>query len=589
MALPNTNTGGVTAVKRLRLWYALLIGIVVIFCVRLFYLQVIRYDYYRTAALSDQLKQYEIPANRGVIKAYDGSAVLPIVLNQKLYTVVADPATVENPERVAEKLLPIIGGKLDDRIAQLKTKKSRYVILAKKLSDAQRSTIAAMKFKGIFTEIHYYRTYPQGSLAAQVLGFVNDDNSGEYGVEQALNKQLDGTPGQLKAITDARGIPLASSKNNIEIAPQNGKDVVLTLDIAMQHQLEQILADGVKKANSSAGSAIIMDPRTGAIKAMADFPTFDPAEYYKVEDGSVFQNSAVSQPIETGSIMKTLTTVAAIDQGVVSKDTTYSDPGFWMVDGFRIQNVEEEGGAGTRSVNDIINLSLNTGATWELMQMGGGSINLKARQALYDYFTKHYMLGKATGIEQGYEADGYIPKPEDNGAGINLTYANMAFGQALTATPLQMGAAISAVVNGGTYYQPHLVDSTVAADGTTTKTKPVVKGSNIIKSSTLPQFLSIMEYSVQHHNFNPNFDTSKYQVGGKTGTAQIAKQGGGYRDDAYNGTYLGYVGGKDIQYVIVVFVKEPHVGTYAGIGAAQPIFSKLAHMLIDNSYVVPKN
>ncbi|MDB5169492.1 MAG: putative Peptidoglycan glycosyltransferase [Candidatus Saccharibacteria bacterium] len=589
MALPNTNTSGVTAVKRLRLWYALLIGIVAIFCIRLFYLQVIRYDYYRTAALSDQLKQYEIPPSRGVIKAYDGSSVLPIVLNQKLYTVYADPTFIKNPEQVAEKLVPIIGGKLDDRISQLKTKKTRYVILAKKVSPAQRDKILALQYPGIGTETHNYRTYPQGSLAAQVLGFVNDDGKGKYGIEQALNKELSGTPGQLKAITDARGIPLASSKNNIEIAPQNGKDVVLTIDVAMQHQAESILADGLKNAHSSAGSVIIMDPRTGAIKAMADAPTFNPAEYYKVEDGSVFQNGAVSNPIETGSIMKTLTTVAAIDQGVVNKDTTYSDPGFWLVDGFRIQNVEEEGGAGTRSVNDIINLSLNTGATWELMQMGGGKLDAKGRQAWYDYLTKHFLLGKATGIEQGYEADGYIPSPEDNGAGINLTYANMAFGQALTATPLQMGAAISAVVNGGTYFQPHLVDSTDNADGTTTKTKSVVKASNIIKPGTLPQFLSIMEYSVQHHNFNPNFDTGKYQVGGKTGTAQIAKQGGGYRDDAYNGTYLGYVGGNDIQYVIVVFVKEPHVGTYAGIGAAQPIFSKLAHMLIDNSYVVPKH
>jgi cell division protein FtsI/penicillin-binding protein 2 len=592
MALPNTNTGsnsGQSAIKRLRVWYGLLIVVVAVFGVRLFYIQIIKYDFYRNAALSDQLKQYEIPAARGVIKAYDRDSILPLVLNQKLYTVYADPTYIKNPDTVADKVAPIIGTKQDSVLKLIKTKKTRYVILAKKVSAAQRDKLLALKFPGVGTEQQNYRTYPQGSLAGQVLGFVNDEGKGEYGIEQALNKELLGTPGHLKAITDARGIPLASSKNNVETSPTNGKDVVLTIDLAMQQQLETILAKGIKNANSTAGSAIIIDPRSGAVKAMANLPTYDPGQYYKVENGDIFQNPSVSQPIEVGSIMKTLTTVAALDQGVINGNSSYTDPGFWLVNGSRIQNVEEDGGAGTRTVNDIINLSLNTGATWELMQMGGGSLNEKARNAWYDYLTNHFMFGKQTGIEQGYEADGYIPKPVDTGSAINLTYANMAFGQALTATPLQMGAAMSAVVNGGTYYEPHLVDGMISGDGTETKKQPVVVAKNIIKQTTLDQFLPIMRYSVEHHNFNPNFDLSKYTLGGKTGTAQIAKPGGGYRDDAYNGTYLGFVGGDAIQYVVVVFVKEPHLGTYAGVGAAQPIFSSLTHMLIDDSYVTPKS
>jgi cell division protein FtsI (penicillin-binding protein 3) len=587
MALPNTNTGAV-AVKRIRIWYALLIAILAVFVIRLFYIQIIKYDYYRTAALSDQLKQYEVPATRGVIKAYDRGNILPFVLNQKLYTVYADPVYIKDADKVAHSIVPIIGGSESDRAKAMRTKKTRYVVLAKKVTPAQRDKILKLKFPGLGTEEHNYRTYPQGKLAAQLLGFVNDDGEGKYGIEQALNKELTGTPGLLKAITDARGVPLASSSNNIEVAPRNGDDLLLTIDLAMQQQVETILSDGLKKANSKAGSAIIIDPRTGAIKAMANLPTYDPAKYFKVENGDVFQNAAVSVPIEVGSIMKTLTTVAAIDQGVINGNSSYSDPGFWIVDGSRIKNVEEDGGGGTRTVNDIINLSLNTGATWELMQMGGGSLNAKGRMAWYNYMTKHFMLGRTTGVEQGYEAEGFIPDPTDGGSGINLTYANTTFGQAMTATAIQMAAAMSAVVNGGTYYQPRLIDGTIDASGKVSKKQPIVTAKNIIKRGTLEQFLPVMRYSVEHHNFNPNFDLNKYTVGGKTGTAQIAKSGGGYRDDAYNGTYLGFVGGEEVQYVIVVFVKEPHVGTYAGVGAAQPIFSKLTHMLIDNSYVRPK-
>jgi len=574
--LPNKNDLSST-VKRVRVWYALLTAILLIFGLRLFYLQVIQYGHYRAAALSDQLKQYQIPATRGVIRAHDGDNVLPLVLNQKLYTLYADPVYVKKPAETATKLAAIIGGDAGKYEDLMKTKDTRYVVLGKRLSGDQQAKIAALKEPGIGTVGQDYRTYPQGSLAAQVLGFVNDDGQGRYGVEQALNNQLKGAPGELKAITDASGVPLAASRDNVRVAPKNGQDVTLTIDLAMQQQLETILARDVKNAKAPAGSALIMDPNSGAIKAMANVPTYDPSKYADVTDASVFQNGAVAHDIEVGSTMKTLTTAAALDQSVIKPTTTYYDPASWLVDGFRITNIEEDGGAGTKSLYDLLNLSLNTGATWELMQMGGGKINLKARQAWYDYMTNHYMFGKPTGIEQGYESPGQVPSPKDNGAGINLTYANTAFGQAMTATPVQMGAALSAVVNGGTYYQPRLIDE-----------QPKIVKRHDIKSSTGQALIPMMQYVVDHHNFSPKFDQSAYMVGGKTGTAQIAKPNGGYYDNIYNGTYMGFVGGDQPQYVIVVFVYKPTIGGYAGTAAAQPVFGDLAHMLINNSYVTPK-
>ncbi len=165
-------------------------------------------------------------------------------------------------------------------------------------------------------------------------------------------------------------MPLAASRDNIDVAPVAGDIVVLTIDAAMQQQLETIVKNGNDRAKASGVSAIIMDPDTGAIKAMANYPSYDPSQYSSVTDPSLFQNAAVSQPIEVGSIMKIFVTSTALELGVIKANTTYYDPASWTIDGFKISNVEQDGGPGTRSIFDILNLSLNTGATWMLMQMG---------------------------------------------------------------------------------------------------------------------------------------------------------------------------------------------------------------------------
>lgn len=582
--------GSRSAILRVRVVYALVALVIGVFLVRSFYLQVIRHDFYKKAALTDQLREYQIPAARGVISAHNGDSVVPIVLNQKLYTVYADPTLVKKHSQAAETLAANLGGSASDYETKLRTKGTRYVVLAKKVSVDAKTAILKHKYPGIGAQETTYRTYPNGALASQLLGFVNNDGTGVYGVEQALNRKLSGTAGQLKAVTDINGVPLAANSDNIETAATPGDNVTLTIDVAMQKQLEGILQEGLKKAKSDKGSAVIMDPNNGAIKAMANWPTYDPSNYGDVSDSSVFNNAAVSSPLEVGSIMKVLTAAAALDQGAVTAGQTYQDPASWMVDEFKITNIEEDGGPGTKSITDILNLSLNTGATWLLMQMskpGGTEINKKGREAWYDYMSNHYRLGKETGVEQGYESAGVIPDPND-GYARDLKYANTTFGQGMTATPIQMAAALSAVVNGGTYYQPHLVEQTVDASGHATNVKTKVVQKNVVSSRVSHEIQDIMEYTVEHHYLRPAFNHGKYGVGGKTGTAQIAKQGGGYKDNDFNGTYMGYVGGDEPEYVIVVFVQEPKIAGYAGSQAAQPIFGSIGHMLIDNFGVAPK-
>lgn len=578
------------SIRRTRIVYVILACIFAVFILRAFYLQVVKYQFYHKAALSDQLKEYEIPAERGKIKAHMGDTTVPIVLNEKLYTIYADPALIKekDADKVANSLQEYLGGNAGDYKRKITQKDTRYVILAKKVAKDTKKKLFNLKYPGIAAEEQLYRTYPNSQLASQLLGFVNNEGKGVYGVEQALNNKLAGTNGELKAVTDINGVPLAANTGNILKSPVAGSDVTLTIDIGMQKQLEDILKKGVEKAKGKSANALIMDVNSGAVKAMANYPTYSPAKYGEVEDNATFNNGTVSNSIEIGSIMKALTTAAALDTGAVTPTQTYYDPSKYVIDDFTVKNIEEDGGPGTKSIKDILDLSLNTGATWELMQMGGGQLNMQGRQKWYDYMTEHFRFGKETGIEQGTESEGIVPRPENNGAGINLTYANTSFGQAMTATPVQSAAAMAAVVNGGTYYQPTLVDTFTDNKGKEVKQQPKVVKTGVVSQTTADELIPMLENVVSTHRFARKFDQSSYMVGGKTGTAQIAKPTGGYYENDYNGTYLGFVGGDKPQYVVVVFVNRPTVPGYAGTAAAQPIFGDLAHMLIDNFGVTPK-
>lgn len=589
MSPKNTNVK-IHSIKRIRIWYGALILIVSIFIIRLFYVQILKYDQYKDAALSDQLKQYQIPATRGLIEAQDGGQVVPIVLNQTLYTLYADPALIKNAKDSANKIAGVIGGSASTYASEMVTPDTQYVIMAKKITTNQSNKILGFKLPGIDTQSQDYRTYPEGSLASQVLGFVNASGQGEYGVEQALNKELSGTPGKVKAITDANGVPLAATSGNVEKPAVNGNNVVLTLNLGMQEQMEQILASEYKKTNSQGLSAIIMNPNTGQVDAMANYPTYNPANY-QTTNPALFQNAAVTNDIEPGSSMKSLTVPAALNQGVVQPSTTFYDPAHWVVDGFNITDIEQDGGPREQSISSILSLSLNTGAVWLLMQMGGGQIDSKGIEAWYNYMVNHYRLGQPTGIEQGYESPGYVPTPNLSDPSIDLTYADSAFGQGVQLTALQLAAADSSILNGGTYYKPTLVAQTVSPSGQVSVNQPKVEERNVVSPKVGSEMIPLLENVVTTY-FGEGFSymnfPSQYMVGGKTGTAQIAQPGGGYYANVYNGTYVGFVGGNQPQYVIVVFNIKPNVPGYAGSYGGQPVFADLAHMLINEGYVSPK-
>lgn len=572
---PSRQTSESTTVyfnaSRLNIWYGLILLVFALFLVRLFYLQVIQHNHYRVLAHQGQYKEYEIPADRGIIEAHDGNSVVPIVLNESVYTLFADPKYVKDPKKTADELARIIGGNANEYEEKMRAD-TRYAILAKKLPKEKHEEIDKLEIKGIGTRATPQRTYPQGSLASQILGFVDDEGEGKYGVEQYLNEQLKGKPGELKAITDAQGVPLIGAGDNVRRDPEQGKRTLLTIDLSMQKRVEDTLKTHLEQVRSKSGSVVVIDPSDGAIKAMANYPTYNPAEFNKVEDPAVFSNSAISSPMEPGSVMKTLTVAAGLDAGVVSPSTTYYDPSFYKIGDATVRNVEEDGGAATRSISDILRYSLNTGATYILMQLGGGSLNEQGRVKWHDYMTNHYQFGKKTGIEQGYEAEGYVPSPTE-GYGLDIQYANTSFGQGVNTSVLQVAAAFTAVINGGTYYRPHVIEPDDP------NKKDVVR-SDVVKPEVSEVLRQMSENAVQN-----NYRFLKrpgYKVGGKTGTAEVPKPEGGYYTDRYNGTFVGYVGGDTPQYVIMVRVDEPKVAGYAGTTAAAPLFGKTMDMLIQN-------
>lgn len=560
-----------------------LIGIVLVG--RLFYLQIIRHKYYDGLAIAEQQKKFTIPADRGSLYFRDGSEIVPGVLNSNVYTLFADPTEVKKPDEVSKIISGSLGLSRGGVKRNLLKKNTAYVVLAKRLTKQSVDRLFKQKSQliGVNVVAVPQRVYPEGELGAQALGFVNDEGDGQYGIEGALNKRLKGFEGVLKATTDVNGVPLSvDDRNSIAKAPKNGDDLVLTIDRNIQAKAEEALKVGLERSKATKGSVIVIDPNTGAVKAMANLPTYDPAKYYDVKDDAYekFQNRIVSSPYEAGSVVKTLTMATGINEGVVNKDSRFNNTGSVTVADSTIKNVEQDVN-GSRSMTDVLKYSLNTGVVHVLSQLGGGSINEQARTKLYDYFAGKYGFGAQTGIEQTGEVEGTIFRPNAE-QGNNVRYSNMAFGQGMDVTMTQVASAFASVVNGGNYYQPHLVEGTLEDDGSISSGEPKPLRSGVVNQATSDQIIEMTRTALYSSSAVNKLIKPGYNVGGKTGTSQtIDIKTGKYSDNNTIGSYLGFGGDTKPRYVIMVRVDDSKIGGYAGSAAAAPIFGDLSNWLID--------
>ncbi|MCA9350876.1 penicillin-binding protein 2, partial [Candidatus Saccharibacteria bacterium] len=502
---------------------------------------------------------------------------VPIVLNEDRYEIYADPRFVENKAEVAKKVSELTGLDKVDIEKKLNNEQSRYVILAKKVTADQKDKILSLKDEGVGAKEISIRNYPQGEFASQLLGFVNDDQQGQYGIEQSLNDVLAGKSGQLKAITDIRGVPLAVNNDNIQRQPQNGQNVNLTIDIGMQKITEDALAGAITRTRVAKASAVLIDADNGQVKAMANLPSFNPTDYQKVTDASLFSNLVVSGAWEPGSVMKPLILGAALNEGTLNPGSTYYDSMSVQVDDRTINN-SYPWGARTYSVQDIITKSLNTGAVHILKSLGGGDISDKARQTYYKYLTDRYRFNEPTGVEQTGESAGKVIGP-DEGYGLRVRYANMSFGQGLTVTPIQLASAYASLINGGKYYQPTLVESVENE-----VKKPTLLNSSVVSTTTSGEVKNILKTALETNNkaaVRPG-----YALGAKTGTAEIADGSGNYKTDAYNGVYVGFISGQNKTYVLLVRLDEPKSARFASSEAATT-WTEISNKLLDTYSIKP--
>ena len=571
--------------KRTDLIRVLLALCFILIVARMYDLQIISHQKYVDLAMSQQTMQNTIFAKRGEIYMMDGDNTTPVVMNEKVYTISVDPfllrseggKELKEDEAKIDQLVQGYAVNTWDKV--FANEASRYAVIAKNVPYERAKQIKEAKITGVYAQGSTKRVYPEGDLAAQVLGFVNADGKGQYGIEGSLNKELTGVNGILKTVKDVNNIPLTIGKNNVRVPAQDGKNVVLSIDRNIQKKTEDAIKATIEKFHVTNASAVVMNPRKGQILAMAGTPTYNPAEYAKVTDARAFQTDVTMSAFNPASVCKTFALAAAVDSGVMTPETTYNNTDLVTIDGWPIQNAIK-GHTGIISMQEVLTYSLNTGSIQALRLLGGSEteITYQGKEKLYDYYYNRFGLGKYTGIELA-ESKGTVIPPTDID-GTNARYANMTFGQSLDLTMIQVATAFSAVVNGGDYYTPTLVAGEIK-NGEFVRDVLKDRDHQAIEASTSETMRKML------HTARLVFPNVKYYdegvyVGGKTGTAQVVKNGK-YTFDETIATYIGYGARSETdypEYVIMTKVWEDNRRLDGGMNA-KPIFDEISQFMVN--------
>lgn len=428
---------------------------------------------------------------------------------------------------------------------------------------------------GVFFIREFQRTYPQGQLASQVLGFVNDKGQGQYGFEDQYDSELSGYGGTAVLEQDSLGTLLGQES---AVKAKNGESYELSIDRNVQYTVEQYLAQAVKDDEATGGSAIAMNPKTGEIIALANNPTFDPNHFRDVKPDAIgaFDDAAVTQEWEPGSIFKPLVMSAALDQGLVNDQTSHTFDESVTVQGHKIETALRRS-YGTETPAQILANSDNVAMVW--------IANMLGNQTMYNYL-KSYGLGQTTGVDLKNETPGSL-----KGASQwkDIDRATISFGQGVAVSPLQIITAYAAIANDGRMVQPHIVHAAVDPDGTRHVVQPVF-GAQVIKPSTAQDLRNMMVYTIE--NADKKAAVAGYKIGGKTGTAQIPDPtNGGYVPDAYNHSFVGIFPSDDPQIVLLVKIDHPNLqktGLFAE-STAVPLFQKIASFMLSYYQIPPTN
>jgi len=516
-----------------------------------------QHDRFSKMAITQHRETIEVPAGRGTI--YDRTGE-PLAIGEQATTVYADPLNIPDAQRaaiVAGKTLGLDANKL---YPTLKDRSTRFVYIARKADPVKAEELNKRGIPGLGFYPEELRTYPQGTVASHVLGFAGTDNHGLDGLERSLDKTLSGRPGFETIVKD----PFGRAIDVVTSQPERpGRNVTLTIDHQIQADAEQILARTVQQFGARGAAAIVMDPRTGAILAMANYPTFD-ANHFSTASPDARRNRAVTDAYEPGSTFKIVTIAGALEDNVVSPTTTFTlAPTIQVAD--RVIHEAHTRGTEVMSVKQILSQSSNIGTITIAEQLGQGELA---------GWIDRFGFGKPTGIDYPGESRGLV-LPLESWSGS--TIGTVPIGQGIAVTPLQMVSAYATIGNGGVRVTPRLVEKVG------TRRVASHKGIRVVSHHTADRMMSMFR-DVVLEGTGTQAAIPGYTVAGKTGTAQKAENGRYVRK--YVASFVGLVPAKSPRLAILVMVDEPHGNIYGGVVAA-PAFRDIARFALQYLEVPP--
>ncbi len=523
---------------------------------RLVDVQAVEAERYEDLAKKQRLRSIEIAPKRGNV--YDRNGNL-LATSADAVTVYANPYFIKESESIASQLSLIL--KIDERtLLEKLNKDSGFVYLARKINQSVAKRIKALKIEGIGFLNESKRCYPCDELASHVIGFVGIDNNGLVGLEMFYDDVLRGLPGRLLVEKDPIGRSI--STGIFELSPSiDGKDVILTIDKTIQFKAEEELTACIEEFNAKSGNIIVMNPKTGEILAIANYPSFDLNNYTQA-DSSYFRNRAITDLFEPGSTIKMIIGAAALEERIYEPTDVFRLPDRIKVADKIIKDSH------SRPTEDftftrIISESSNVGAVVIGQKLG--------KKRICDYLST-FGFGQKTGIDFPGEVRGYVPAPEKwSGSSIG----NIPFGQGMSATSLQVLQAFSIIANDGLLVEPNILNKIIDTNGKIIKEVECKQGEKVLSSKTAKRMKQILEKAITEGT-GENAQIDSYRVAGKTGTAQKARTDGkGYEKDKYVASFVGFAPVEDPQIAIIVVIDEPKEVIYGGHVAA-PVFKNLA-------------
>ncbi len=518
----------------------------------MFYLQLIHGEQYTQMAVAQRMRPQTIDAQRGNILDRNYKVLAMSIGADAVYAL---PESIKDMEGTAQQLAPYFDMSEASLLKLLQSKKSGSVWLARGLSPETTQAIKTLALPGIRIIKRPQRYYPQGSLAAHVLGIAGSDNQGLEGIEYYYESILKGVPGKLATERDAsqRHIPGGASEF---IQPQSGHDLVLTIDSVIQYVAESHLKEAVLSSKSDRGLVLVMDPNSGQILANAIFPTFDPNNYQEVTTDRR-RNVAITDQYEPGSTFKFVTAAASLDLGLAYNSRTFNSGAYWEIGGGRVRNSD---GRTNGNITFLESLERSDNIVFAQLAVEMGA------ERFYPYI-REFGFGQRLGVDFPGEVSGTVASPTRSGQ--LLQWANTGFGQGIAVSPLQLLTAISAVANGGMVMQPQFVKEIRDSQGRLVQAvEPQILG-RAISESTAMEVSQLLRSVVVNGNGN-RADLPGYYVAGKTGTAEVPK-GGAYGEERI-ASFIGFAPVDDPALAILVVLYNPKVeSAYGGVLAA-PVF-----------------